>query len=245
MCKIKPRFNSRSGGSDVGQLPLEIYPQLAGCGINTKVQVSRTLLELLKALKGDFKLVLVGELGGVVHDIDPQKRDHGHGGGCGEEMIGFGEKSLRRQSNGNRSATLTEIDDSESGAKRLATMEFTSSVGRDCGARRVGVRQRMDACAREKMQGGGCKLGEEAGAAALKEEEEGDEEEREEKEAESGTELLLHQIARRKEGWRETKTSRCKRGKLGLAHGPCAVGRTTDAISGRTALMGSSQRPGG
>lgn len=145
MCKIKPRFNSRSGGSDVGQLPLEICPQLAGCGINTKAQVSRTLLELLKALKGDFKLVLVGELGGVVHDIDPQKRDDGHGGGCGEETIGFGEKSLRRQSNGNRSATLTEIDDSESGAKRLATMEFTSSVGRDCGARRVGVRQRMRA----------------------------------------------------------------------------------------------------
>lgn len=42
-----------------------------------------TLLEMLKAFKGDFEEVLVGELGGVVHDIDPEKRDDRHLGGGG------------------------------------------------------------------------------------------------------------------------------------------------------------------
>ena len=31
-----------------------------------------TFLQLLEAFEGDFKFVLVYELGGVVHNIDPQ-----------------------------------------------------------------------------------------------------------------------------------------------------------------------------
>jgi hypothetical protein len=38
-----------------------------------KALSSRTFLKSLQALECDLKLVLVGELGGVVHDIDPEK----------------------------------------------------------------------------------------------------------------------------------------------------------------------------
>jgi hypothetical protein len=45
----------------------------------------RTLLQRLETLKGDLELVLVGELGGVVEDVDPEEGDDRHGGrrcGC-------------------------------------------------------------------------------------------------------------------------------------------------------------------
>lgn len=73
------RGNSRGGRTDVGQLPLEIWSKLAMQMMG--VGVKRALLEVLEALKGDFELVLVGELGGVVQNLDAQKRDEGHGGG--------------------------------------------------------------------------------------------------------------------------------------------------------------------
>jgi len=37
-----------------------------------------TFLQGLQALECDLELVLVGELGGVVHDIDPEKRNDRH-----------------------------------------------------------------------------------------------------------------------------------------------------------------------
>lgn len=40
----------------------------------------RTVLELLEALEGDLKFVLVGELCGVVHHLNPEKRDDRHSG---------------------------------------------------------------------------------------------------------------------------------------------------------------------
>lgn len=39
-----------------------------------------TLLQLLEALECDFKLVGLIEAGGVVLDLDAEKRDDGHGG---------------------------------------------------------------------------------------------------------------------------------------------------------------------
>ena len=42
---------------------------------------NNTFVELLETLKGDFELILVGELGWVVEDINPKKRDDGHGEG--------------------------------------------------------------------------------------------------------------------------------------------------------------------
>lgn len=39
-----------------------------------------TLLQLLEALESDLELVVVGELGGVVEDVDTQKRNHRHDG---------------------------------------------------------------------------------------------------------------------------------------------------------------------
>jgi hypothetical protein len=49
--------------ANVGQLPLKVF------------------LELLEALECDFEAVLVGEAGGVVHDIDPEEGDDRHLGG--------------------------------------------------------------------------------------------------------------------------------------------------------------------
>lgn len=44
----------------------------------------RAFLELLEAFKCDFKKILIGELGGVVHNIDPEKRNNRHlDGGVG------------------------------------------------------------------------------------------------------------------------------------------------------------------
>jgi hypothetical protein len=43
--------------------------------------VERTVLELLEALKCDFEFVLVCELCGVVHHLNPEKRNDRHGGG--------------------------------------------------------------------------------------------------------------------------------------------------------------------
>lgn len=42
----------------------------------------RTFAQGLEALEGDFELVLVGELGRVVDDIDAEKRNDGHDGFC-------------------------------------------------------------------------------------------------------------------------------------------------------------------
>lgn len=39
-----------------------------------------TLLKLLQTLESDLKLVVIRELGGIVEDIDPEKRDGRHGG---------------------------------------------------------------------------------------------------------------------------------------------------------------------
>lgn len=39
-----------------------------------------TLLQALKALKGDLKRVCIGELGGVIEDLDAQQRDERHDG---------------------------------------------------------------------------------------------------------------------------------------------------------------------
>ena len=44
----------------------------------------RTLLERLEAFEGNLELVLVEELGGVVEDLDAQKRDDRHCGGVRE-----------------------------------------------------------------------------------------------------------------------------------------------------------------
>lgn len=38
----------------------------------------RTILQLLEALEGNFELVLVGELCGIVHHLNPEKRDDRH-----------------------------------------------------------------------------------------------------------------------------------------------------------------------
>jgi hypothetical protein len=40
----------------------------------------RTVLKLLEALEGDLELVLVGELCGVVHHLNPEKRYDRHSG---------------------------------------------------------------------------------------------------------------------------------------------------------------------
>lgn len=36
---------------------------------------SHTLLQLLEAFKGDLEVVVVGEFGRVVEDVDPKKRN--------------------------------------------------------------------------------------------------------------------------------------------------------------------------
>lgn len=73
----------RGSRADVGQLPLEICRRkrsetvgFAGGG----GWESFTLLKLLQTLERDLELVVVGEPGGVVEDIDPKKRYNRHGG---------------------------------------------------------------------------------------------------------------------------------------------------------------------
>ena len=48
---------------------------------------TRTFLQGFQTLECNFELVLVGELGGVVHDIDPEKRNDRHVG----DVLGLGE----------------------------------------------------------------------------------------------------------------------------------------------------------
>lgn len=43
-----------------------------------KIRDLFTFFQLLETFKGDLELVLIGELGWVVEDIDPKKRDDRH-----------------------------------------------------------------------------------------------------------------------------------------------------------------------
>lgn len=64
---------------------------------------ARTLLEGLKTLKGDLELVLIGELGGVVQNLDAQKLNDRHcgGGGCCVCLVLVGDGKRRPESDGN------------------------------------------------------------------------------------------------------------------------------------------------
>ena len=53
-----------------------------------------TLLELLEALKGNLKGILVGEPRGVVEDVDPEQGNDRHLDGCGWLYCGREERVL-------------------------------------------------------------------------------------------------------------------------------------------------------
>lgn len=68
------RGNSRSSGADIGELPFQVCKmsvnRMPRC--SARLWVARTLLQLLQALERDLKFVLVDELGGVVHHLNPE-----------------------------------------------------------------------------------------------------------------------------------------------------------------------------
>lgn len=86
------------------------------------------------------------------------------------------------------------------------------------------------------MQGASCELGEEAEVAALK---------RRRRRRRVARSCYCTKLQEERKAGKRLRHRDANAASWALAQGPCAVGRTTDAISGRTALMGSSQRPGG
>jgi len=74
------RRDSRGGRADVGEFPLQIYASQSSRVHEGSLPL--TLLQSLEALKGNLEFVLVGELGGVVENLDAQERDDRHLGGA-------------------------------------------------------------------------------------------------------------------------------------------------------------------
>jgi hypothetical protein len=68
---------SRGGRANVGKLPLEVYTSISPDPFQSVFAL--TLLQLLKALKGNLELVRRVEWRGVVLDLDAEKRDDRHG----------------------------------------------------------------------------------------------------------------------------------------------------------------------
>jgi hypothetical protein len=98
-------------------------------------RAKRTLLQWLQALKGDLKFVFVGELCGVVHHIDPEKRDDRHlGGGVAMPLCvacTVNKKNWRRQTCANLALQCGSEVKKSSGSGR-GTLGENGSAKQSC-----------------------------------------------------------------------------------------------------------------